>query len=111
MLKCTLIGHVGSQPLTADSRSNLTPEGFEPLTKSSRSNSPTNCTLWRPWSTVDSNDNEHLAQNITGRIKKWISKMKNGHLLARLGWVAYKFKLWPGVRYGLAMLAMPLEAA
>ncbi len=48
MLKCTLIGHVGFQPLTTDSRSNPTPEGFEPLTKSSRSNSPTNCTLWRP---------------------------------------------------------------
>jgi hypothetical protein len=63
------------------------------------------------WSTVDGNDNEHLAQNITGRAKKWISKMKNGHLPACLGWVAYKFKLWPGVRYGLAMLAMPLEAA
>ncbi len=47
-LKCTLIGHVGFQPLTTDSRSNPTPEGFEPLTKSSRSNSPTNCTLWRP---------------------------------------------------------------
>jgi hypothetical protein len=48
MLKCTLIGHVGFQPLTTDSRSNPTPEGFEPLTKSSRSNSPTNCTLWHP---------------------------------------------------------------
>jgi hypothetical protein len=47
-LKCTLIGHVGFQPLITDSRSNPTPEGFEPLTKSSRSNSPTNCTLWRP---------------------------------------------------------------
>ena len=40
-----------------------------------------------------------------------ISKMKNGHLPACLGWVAYKFKLWPGVRYRLATLAMPLEAA
>jgi hypothetical protein len=45
--KCTLIGHMGFQPLTTDSRSNPTPEGFEPLTKSSRSNSPTNCTLWQ----------------------------------------------------------------
>ncbi len=63
------------------------------------------------WSTVDSNDNEHLAQNITGCIKKWISKIKNGHLPACLGWVAYKFKLWLGVGYGLATLAMPLEAA
>jgi hypothetical protein len=49
MLKCTLIGHVGFQPLTMDSKSNPTPEGFEPLTKSSRSNSPTNCTLFRAW--------------------------------------------------------------
>jgi hypothetical protein len=46
-LKCTLIGHVGFQPLTMDSRSNPTPEGFKPLTKSSRRNSPTNCTLWQ----------------------------------------------------------------
>jgi hypothetical protein len=46
MLECTLIRHVGFQPLTTGSRSNPTPEGFEPLTKSSRSNSPTNCTLW-----------------------------------------------------------------
>jgi hypothetical protein len=46
-LECTLIGHVGFQPVTTDSRSNPTPEGFEPLTKSSRSNTPTNCTLWR----------------------------------------------------------------
>jgi hypothetical protein len=61
------------------------------------------------WSTVDGNNNEHLAQNITGRVRKWITKMTNGHLPARLGWVAYKFKLWPGIRYGLATLAMPLE--
>jgi hypothetical protein len=26
-------------------------------------------------------------------------------------WVAYKFKLWPGIRYGLATLAMSLEIA
>ncbi len=63
------------------------------------------------WSTVNSNDNKHLAQNVTGRIRKWITKMTNGHLPARLGWVAYKFKLWPGIHYGLAMLAMPLEMA
>ena len=63
------------------------------------------------WSTVDGNDDKHIAQNITGRIRKWISKMKNGHLPARLGWVAYKIKLWPGVKYGLATLAMPMEIA
>ncbi len=63
------------------------------------------------WSTIDGNDDEHIAQNITGRIRKWISKMKNGHLPARLDWVAYKFKLWPGVKNGLATLAMPMEIA
>ena len=55
-LECTLIGHVGFQPLTMDSRSNPTPEGFEPLTKSSRSNFPTNCTLWHPLKHVFKNN-------------------------------------------------------
>jgi hypothetical protein len=63
------------------------------------------------WSTLNGNNDTHLAQNITSRIKKWISEIKNGHLPARMGWVAYKFKLWLGIRYGLAPLAMPLEIA
>ncbi len=63
------------------------------------------------WSAVDGDDNKHLSQNITGRVNKWISKMKNGHLPARLGWIAYKFKLWPRIKYGLATLAMLLEIA
>jgi hypothetical protein len=42
---------------------------------------------------------------------KWTSKMTNGHLPAQLGWIAYKFKLWPGIRYGLATLAIPLSTA
>ncbi len=37
--------------------------------------------------------------------------MRNGHLPARLGWMVYRFKLWPGVRYSLATLAIPLTAA
>jgi len=45
------------------------------------------------WSTVDGNDSTHIARNITGRFQKWTSKMTNGHLSARLGWIAYKFKL------------------
>jgi hypothetical protein len=48
------------------------------------------------WSTVDGNNNKHLAHNVNGRVWKWIAKMRNGHLPARLGWVACKFKLWPG---------------
>jgi hypothetical protein len=63
------------------------------------------------WSTVDGDNNKHLSQNITSHMNKWISKMKNGHLPAWLGWIAYKFKLWPGIKYCLATLAMPLEIA
>ncbi len=63
------------------------------------------------WSTVDGNGDKHLGQNVNRRVRKLIVKMKNGHLLARLGWVAYKFKLWPGIQYGLAMLAMSLVIA
>jgi hypothetical protein len=37
--------------------------------------------------------------------------MRNGHLPAKLGWIAYRFKLWAGVRYGLAVLATPLLIA
>jgi hypothetical protein len=37
--------------------------------------------------------------------------MINGHLPARLGWIAYKFKLWPGICYSLATLATPLTIA
>jgi hypothetical protein len=57
-------------------------------------------------STVDGNDSEHISKNVTGRFKKWVSKMINEHLPACLGWIAYKFKLWLGIRYSLATLAM-----
>jgi hypothetical protein len=60
------------------------------------------------WSTVEGNDAKHISNNIMGRFISWTSKMTNGHLPARLGWIAYKFKLWPGIWYGLATLAMPL---
>ncbi len=61
------------------------------------------------WSTVDGNDTKHISKNIMGRIISWTLKMTNGHLPACLGWITYKFKLWPGIQYGLATLAMPLE--
>jgi hypothetical protein len=63
------------------------------------------------WSTVSSNDNKHLEENVTGRVGSLISRMHNGHLSTRLGWMAYRFKLWPGIQYGLATLAIPLTAA
>ncbi len=37
--------------------------------------------------------------------------MQNAHLLARMGWIAYRFKLWAGIRYGIAILAIPLTEA
>jgi hypothetical protein len=63
------------------------------------------------WSTVEEDNSIHLAKNVTGRFTKLASKMTNGHLPARLGWIAYRFKLWPGIRYGLSTLAMPLATA
>ena len=62
-------------------------------------------------STVDGNDSTHIAHNITSKLQKLTSKMTNVHLSARLGWITYKFKLWPGIRYGLSTLAMPLRTA
>ncbi len=59
------------------------------------------------WLTVDGDDMEHLLKNVTGTFMKWASKMTNGHLPAHLGWIASKFKLWPGIRYGLSTLATP----
>jgi hypothetical protein len=51
--------HMGHQPLTRDSRSNLPAKGFEPLTKDSRSNPLTNCTILGPHAaTVDGGDGE-----------------------------------------------------
>jgi hypothetical protein len=63
------------------------------------------------WSTVSGNDDKHLEENVTGRVGSWINRMRNGHLPARLGWMAYRFKLWPGIQYELATLAIPLTAA
>jgi hypothetical protein len=37
--------------------------------------------------------------------------MRNVHLPAKLGWITYCFKLWVGVRYGLASLATSLLVA
>jgi hypothetical protein len=63
----------------------------------------------RVWSTMDGNNAKHTSKNITGRFISWTLKMANGHLPAHLGWITYKFKLWPGIQYRLATLAMPLE--
>ncbi len=37
--------------------------------------------------------------------------MRNAHLPARMGWIAYRFKLWASICYGIATLAIPLDVA
>jgi hypothetical protein len=60
---------------------------------------------------VSGNEDKHLEKNVTGRVGSWTNRMRNGHLSARLGWMAYRFELWPGIQYGLATLAILLTAA
>ena len=37
--------------------------------------------------------------------------MRNGHLPSFLGWIAYKHKLWPSVRYGIGVMTNDIEEA
>ncbi len=62
------------------------------------------------WSTIDGNDSKHIEENVTGKTQRWINKMRNAHLPAHLGWVAYRFKLWAGIQYWIATLSIPLAA-
>jgi hypothetical protein len=52
----------------------------------------------------------HL-KHIQDKVNAWIDKMKNGHLPSSMGWIAYKFQLWPGVRYGIGTMTNDLEEA
>jgi hypothetical protein len=48
-------------------------------------------------SSIDGNDKAHIEHNVTKQVEKWINRMRNGHLPTKLGWIAYRFKLWAGV--------------
>jgi hypothetical protein len=61
------------------------------------------------WSSIDGNNKAHVEHNVIEQMEKWTNRMRNGHLPKKLGWIAYHFKLWAGVRYGLAILATPLS--
>jgi len=63
------------------------------------------------WSSIDGDDSKHISENVIGKTKIWINRMRNSHLPARLGWIAYRFKLWPGIRYGISTLAVPIAEA
>ena len=60
------------------------------------------------WSAIDGNDSKLIEENVTGKTANWINRMRNAHLPTRLGWIAYRFKLWAGICYGIATLAIPL---
>jgi hypothetical protein len=45
------------------------------------------------------------------KVAQWVNKMKNGHLLSHVAWIAYKHQLWPGVRYGLGTMTNNMEVA
>ncbi len=62
-------------------------------------------------SAIDGNDSKHIEENVTGKTTNWINHMRNAHLLACMGWIAYRFKLWAGICYGIATLAIPLAKA
>ena len=63
------------------------------------------------WSCPAGDDTKHIEEKVLKRVKVWVERTTNGHLPARFAWVSYKFKLWPGMRYGLATLATPLRVA
>ena len=55
-------------------------------------------------------DKAHL-KHIKEKVNAWIDKMRNRHLTSSMGWIAYKFQLWPGMRYGIGTTTNNLEEA
>ena len=56
------------------------------------------------WSCPAGIDTVHLQENVVGRMATWIERTRNGRLPASLAWQSFRWKLWPGIRYGLATL-------
>ena len=47
--------------------------------------------------------------SIKDKVRKWVSKMRNGYLPTNLAWLSYKFKLWAGVEYGIGAMTNDVE--
>ena len=62
------------------------------------------------WSCLEGSDGKHLQEIVIGKMTTWITRTRNGHLAAKLAWISYKWKLWPGLRYGLATLETALDS-
>ena len=61
------------------------------------------------WSCPSGIDNTHLKENVVGKMETWIIRTRNGRLPSSLAWRSYQWKLWPGLRYGLATLGNPID--
>ena len=53
--------------------------------------------------------NKSHLEHIRDKMNAWIDKMRNGHLSSAMGWIAYNFQLWPGVRYGIGTTTTDLK--
>ena len=62
------------------------------------------------WSSPSGIDDTHLKENVTTKMETWIARTRNGRLPSSLAWRSYRWKLWPGLRYGLATLGTTLSA-
>ena len=62
------------------------------------------------YSCLSEDDTVHINLNlkIIKQVETWTNRTKSSHLPSKFVWVLYRFKLWPGIRYGLATLATPL---
>jgi hypothetical protein len=59
------------------------------------------------WSSPTGSDEKHLQEVILGKTSKWVGRLKNAQLPVHLAWKAYRYQLWPSIRYGLGTLATP----
>ena len=57
------------------------------------------------WSTPTGSDEKHLQEVILGKTSKWVGRLKNAQLPVHLAWKAYRYQLWPSIKYGLGTLA------
>ena len=60
------------------------------------------------WSCPAGDDSAHLEKVVGEKMKTWIQRTRNGHLPTSYAWKSYLWKLWPGLRYGLATLGTSL---
>jgi hypothetical protein len=59
------------------------------------------------WSSPTGLDTKHLQEVVLGKTSKWVGRLKNVHLSTHPAWKAYRFQLWPSMRYRIAMVATP----